>query len=262
MRILALDSTALSGSVALCNDRSLVAEYSVNTGNTHSQTLLPMVESVLALAGWSVGDIDLFACTVGPGSFTGVRIGVATVKGLAFGRGKPCVGVSTLESLAYNGMMLEGLLCPCMNARRGQVYNGLFAVRDGKLMRLCPDRALPLTDLTKELAESPALSDRPVWLMGDGATMAYDAMTAHQRAGGTSLSPECVRCLPERLLWQSGYSTAQVALDAYLSGDYTTDAALTPVYLRMSQAERTRQEKLSLAQPAAGVSDGASARPE
>ena len=245
MRILALDSTALSGSVALCNDRSLVAEYTVNTGNTHSQTLLPMVESVLALAGWSVGDIDLFACTVGPGSFTGVRIGVATIKGLAFGKDRPCVGVSTLESLACNGMMLDGLLCPCMNARRAQVYNGLFTVRDGKLIRLCPDRALPLIELKQELAGSPALSDRPVWLMGDGAVMAYDALTAIQEGDSLTLSPARVRCLPERLLWQSGYSTAQVALEKYLSGEYTTDAALTPVYLRMSQAERTRQEKLS-----------------
>ena len=126
MLILALDSTAQVGSVALCEDEKLIAEYTLNTGHTHSETLLPMVESVLKISGYTVDDVELFVCTAGPGSFTGVRIGAATVKGIAFGKDKPCIGVSTLEALALNGVALDGILCPCMNARRQQVYNALF----------------------------------------------------------------------------------------------------------------------------------------
>ncbi|MBO5757809.1 MAG: tRNA (adenosine(37)-N6)-threonylcarbamoyltransferase complex dimerization subunit type 1 TsaB, partial [Clostridia bacterium] len=126
MKILALDSTAVVGSVALCEDTRMVAHYTLNTGNTHSQTLLPMIESALGCAEWEIDDLDLIAVSNGPGSFTGVRIGVATVKGLAFGKNIPCAGVSTLEALAYNLRYFNGIICPVMNARRAQVYNALF----------------------------------------------------------------------------------------------------------------------------------------
>ncbi len=235
MLILALDSTALAASVALCEDEKLIAEFTVNTGHTHSETLLPMVESALKIAGRTVDDVDLFACTAGPGSFTGVRIGAATVKGLAFGRQKPCVGVSTLESLAYNGLPMGGILCPSMNARREQVYNALFASDGQGLTRLCADRALPIADVGAELAEQ--YPDRPIYLMGDGAQLVYDALS------GTL--GERLHLLPERLIHQSGYNTAQVALRLYRAGTYTTDAELVPVYLRPSQAERMRMEKLN-----------------
>ena len=134
MLIFALDSTAVVGSVALCRDEKPLASFTIKNGNTHSETLLPMVEAVLKSAGVTVADIDLFACSVGPGSFTGVRIGAATIKGLAFDKSKPCIGVSTLESLAYNGAIpADGkvILCPAMNARRAQVYNALFACENG-----------------------------------------------------------------------------------------------------------------------------------
>lgn len=242
MLILALDSAALSGSVALCEDGVLIAECTVCTGHTHSETLLPMVEAVLRAAGRQVGDIGLFACTVGPGSFTGVRIGAATVKGLAFGRGVPCIGVSTPEALAENGVQLAaatgGLLCPVMNARREQVFNALFEVRDGQACRLCADRALPMVELGHGLAEDPAYAGRPVLLTGDGA-----AMTAQVLAG--ILPAGRVVCLPERDSRVSAYHVAQCALRAYRAGVRTTDAELTPIYLRMSQAERTRTEKLA-----------------
>ncbi len=237
MLILALDSTAQTGSVALCDDERLIAEYTVNTGNTHSETLLPMVETVLRSTGHKAQDVDLFACTAGPGSFTGVRIGAATVKGLAFGRGKPCIGVSTLQALAYNGMLLDGILCPCMNARRSQVYNALFTVRENRLVRLCEDRALPITELGQELAACPAYAGQTVRLIGDGAKMTNDAWMS---AG--IIPPERVCCLPENLLCPNGYSIAQVARVLWQAGVCTTDAQLTPVYLRMSQAERTRVE--------------------
>ncbi len=235
MRILALDSTALAASVALCDGETLIVEFTVNTGHTHSETLLPMVEAALKIAGATVDDIDLFACTAGPGSFTGVRIGAATVKGLAFGKGKPCIGVSTLESLALNGAAMEGILCPAMNARRSQVYNALFASDGGTLTRLCEDRALAIDELLVELAEH--YPDRPVYLMGDGAKLVYDA--SEDQLGGR------LRLLPERLIHQSGYNTAQAALRLWSDGVRTTDAELSPVYLRPSQAERMRAERLA-----------------
>jgi tRNA threonylcarbamoyladenosine biosynthesis protein TsaB len=234
MLILALDSTAQVGSVALCEDEKLIAEYTINTGHTHSETLLPMVESVLKIAGYTVDDVDLFVCTAGPGSFTGVRIGAATVKGIAFGKNQPCIGVSTLEALALNGVVLNGILCPSMNARRQQVYNALFDCDGTSLARLCEDRALAIVELGEELiAKYP---DRPVYLMGDGAKLVYDALCE-------TLGNRLV-LLPERLIHQSGYNTAMAGLRLYRKGVRTTDAELAPVYLRPSQAERMRMEKL------------------
>jgi tRNA threonylcarbamoyladenosine biosynthesis protein TsaB len=234
MLILALDSTAQVGSVALCEDEKLIAEYTINTGHTHSETLLPMVESVLKIAGYTVDDVDLFVCTAGPGSFTGVRIGAATVKGIAFGKNQPCIGVSTLEALALNGVVLNGILCPSMNARRQQVYNALFASDGTSLTRLCEDRALAITELGEELATK--YPDLPVYLMGDGAKLVYDALSE-------SLGERLVM-LPERLIHQSGYNTAMAGLRLYRDGVRTTDFELAPVYLRPSQAERMRMEKL------------------
>ena len=151
MKILALDSTAIAASVALCEDGELLGEYTVRNGNTHSQTLLPMVESLLAFFECTADDIDLFAASAGPGSFTGVRIGAATLKGLAFGTNKPCIGVSTLESLAYNLIGQNGLICPVMNARRKQVYTALFRAKNGQMERLMPDSALAITELDELL---------------------------------------------------------------------------------------------------------------
>lgn len=234
MLILALDSTAQVGSVALCEDERLIAEYTLNTGHTHSETLLPMVESVLKIAGCTVDDVELFVCTTGPGSFTGVRIGAATVKGMSFGKDIPCIGVSTLEALALNGVALDGILCPCMNARRQQVYNALFDCNGRELTRLCDDRALAISELGQELAEK--YPQRPVYLMGDGATITYDALAE-------ALGERLVM-LPERLIHQSGYNTAQCGLRLYRNGVRTADFELVPVYLRPSQAERMRMEKL------------------
>lgn len=229
MIILALDSTAQTGAVALCRDEKLVASFTLNTGNTHSETLLPSVEAVLKLGDMTVDDVDLFAISKGPGSFTGVRIGAATVKGMAFGKDKPCIGVSTLEALAYNLRGFSGIACPVMNARRSQVYNALFRVENGKIERLCPDRAIALTELAEELA---AHGDTPIYLSGDGYDMTREALTSC-KLGNT----------PEELIYQSGYSVAMCALAAYEAGERTTDAELIPTYLRLPQAERERLEK-------------------
>lgn len=231
MLILALDSTAQRGTVALFADTELVATETLNTGNTHGETLLPVIEHLLGITGHCVGDIGLFACTTGPGSFTGVRIGVATVKGLSFGRSIPCVGLSTMEALAYNLMGLEGVYCPVMNARRGQVYTALFSGEDGKLTRLCPDRILPIEELDAELS-SLCPKDAPVWLTGDGYALVKNAF----RLTGTESTPPILREIHAESVALAGYA-------AYLRGDFVDDIALSPVYLRPSQAERTRAER-------------------
>ena len=225
MKILALDSTAIAASVALCEDGELLGEYTVRNGNTHSQTLLPMVESLLSFFEITTDDIDLFAASAGPGSFTGVRIGAATVKGLAFGTQKPCLGVSTLEALAYNLIGQNGLICPVMNARRKQVYTALFRCKDGQLERLLPDSALAITELDELLRDYP---NEPLYLCGDGYDITVELLTH-------PITPT-----PERLRHQSAFSVAQVARVLHQSGIQTTDVEMAPSYLRPSQAERER----------------------
>lgn len=230
MLILALDSTAVVASVALCRDETPVASFHVKNGNTHSETLLPMVETVLKTAGFSINDVDLFACSVGPGSFTGVRIGVATIKGLAFGKNKPCIGISTLEALALNAMPFDGIICPVMNARRGQVYNALFRYENEALVRLCPDRALSALELNTEMTEK----GEPYALVGDGIE---------------EMARVASKNTPERtsplLTDQNAISVAKCAYRAFLGGQNSTDAELKPVYLRLPQAERERLARLN-----------------
>ncbi len=227
MKILALDSTALVGSVALCDDAARLGEITLNNGNTHSETLLPMVEFLLKRFEMTPDDVDLFAASAGPGSFTGVRIGAATVKGLAFSTGKPCIGVSTLDALAYNLRSMGGLICPVMNARRKQVYTALFRAVDGRLERLMPDSAIAIEELDRILDTY----NEPVRLCGDGYEIT-EALLTH-----------AILPVPEELRQQSAYSVAQIARAAYESGIRTTDIELAPTYLRLSQAERERAER-------------------
>ena len=228
MKILAIDSTAIVASVALCEDEKLIALYTVNNGNTHSETLLPMVESILKEAKLTPADIELFAVSNGPGSFTGVRIGCATIKGLAFGRNVPCIGVSTLEALAYNLKGSDGILCPVMNARRNQVYNALFKFEGDKLVRLCEDRAIAISELAEEINK-----EDKVYLSGDGVSITAPSIPA-DKLGFTH----------PVMAHQNAYSIAMCALEAFKSGNYVSDTALAPTYLRPSQAERERNEKI------------------
>ncbi len=227
MKILALDSTALTASVALCEDERLLGEYTIQNGNTHSETLLPMIESLLGFFSLKADDIDLFAAATGPGSFTGVRIGAATIKGLAFDTNKPCMGVSALESLAYNLNLTDGLICPVMNARRAQVYTALFRCQNGCLERLMPDSAIAITELDARLKDY----DEPIRLCGDGYDITTQGLT------------HSLYSTPERLRHQSAYSVAQVARRLYANGHVTTDSEMVPTYLRPSQAERERAER-------------------
>lgn len=227
MKILAVDSTAVAASVSLCEGERLLGEYTIQNGNTHSQTLLPMIESLLSSFGMTPQDVDLFAVSAGPGSFTGVRIGVATIKGLAFGTEKPCIGVSTLEALAQNLTVTDGLICPVMNARRGQVYTALFRCVGGVLERLMSDSAIPIEELNAILEGY----GEPIRLCGDGYEITVPRLTCS------------VLATPDRLRHQSAYGVAQRARISYASGIRTTDAELVPVYLRPSQAERERAER-------------------
>lgn len=228
MKILSLDTSATIASVALCEDDRLLAEYTLNNGNTHSETLLPMVKAVLDAHGMGVEEIDLFSASTGPGSFTGVRIGAATLKGLAFDSGKPCVGVSTLEAIAENLVMRAGLICPVMNARRSQVYTALFRSDGEKLTRLSPDEAISIAELDERLSAY----GEGVSFAGDGYDITLPALTK------TTALP-----VPDRLRHQSAYSVSQVALRAFRAGNAPTDGELKVNYLRPSQAERTLLEK-------------------
>lgn len=227
MLILALESSAKAASVALMQDAELLAQYSQCSGLTHSRTLLPMVEDILKNTDKRLADVDFIAVAHGPGSFTGIRIGVSTVKGLAWASDKKCVGVSTLAAMAWHGAAAGGLVCPVMDARRSQVYNALFEIKDGAPERLCRDRAIALSELAAELKGY----DREVLLVGDGAKLSFDYLTAE----GISC-----RIAPQNLLYQSAWG---VGMESLRIEPGTADDLL-PVYLRLSQAERERQARL------------------
>lgn len=230
MLTLGLESSAKAASAALCRDGELVAMSCQRSGLTHSRTLLPMVEDLLKNTDTKKTEINAVAVAHGPGSFTGIRIGVATAKGLCWGLDKPAVGVSTLEAMAWLAPPIgeDTVICPAMDARRDQVYNALFAWEGETLVRLCPDRALSAGALGSELA---ALN-RPVWVLGDGWKVCAAAL--EDRGVEHTVAPELLR-------WQNAWGVCLAARGKPLAGA----EELLPVYLRLSQAERERQERLA-----------------
>ncbi len=229
MKLLSFESSSASASVALTDGETLIAQSFQNCGLTHSRTLLPMAESLLANCGIPLCAVDGFAVAAGPGSFTGIRIGTATVKGLAFGLERPCVGVSTLEAMARGLEGLEGSLCCVMDARAGQVYNAMFTLESGTLLRLCPDRAIPLSELAEEIGETTQI------LVGDGAKMCY-----------TEKRDYCpgLRLAPIHLRYPTGYGVARAALPLFEAGQTVSAQELDAKYLRAPQAERVRKKKM------------------
>ena len=230
MLILAFETSAKAASVALWEGKLLGESYQ-NTGLTHSQTLMVMAEDLLKQCGKTPADVTHVAVAAGPGSFTGVRIGVAAAKGFAWGRQLPLCGVSTLEAMALTLGVWEGTVCSVMDARRSQVYNALFRAEGGTLTRLREDRAISLEELGRELREIPGT----IYLVGDGSDLTHRTLKdtvpnlaippehrRHQRASGVALEAE-------QLLQSGGTFPA---------------GALVPNYLRLSQAERERNEKL------------------
>ena len=227
MLLLAFETSAKAASVALFDGNTLLAEQYQNTGLTHSQTLMVMAQDMLTQCGKSPSDVEAVAVANGPGSFTGVRIGVAAAKGFAWGREVPLFGVSTLEAMARGLGVFDGFVCPVMDARRSQVYNALFYVNQGVLTRQSEDRAISLEDLKNELKNV----EKPIFLVGDGSILCYN--TLQQDVPNLVLPPESR--MHQRAV---GVGLAALAQD-------TPDCAagLSPNYLRLSQAERERMER-------------------
>lgn len=227
MRILALETSAKSVSVAVTENGTLLAQAYQDRGLTHSVTLMPLLDGMLKTAGLTLDDMDIIAVAQGPGSFTGIRIGVSAAKGLAWAKALPCCGVSTLEAMAYGVTDFEGIVVGAMDARRQQVYNALFRTENGRVTRLCADRAVAMELVAEELAAMP----EPKLIVGDGAVLLYDFL---QKAG--------IGCRLDSPLHRQ-QSAAGVALAAeHLAAQGLTCSAqeLQPVYLRLSQAERER----------------------
>lgn len=233
MKILALDSTTKTASVAVTENERTLALFTSDSGLTQSELLLPMSLQAMEAARVTASAIDLFAVTVGPGSFTGVRIGVAVIKGLCFGSGRPCAAVSALEAMAEMLSPLDGILCPVMDARRAQVYSALFRTADGSVERLCEDDLIPIDALLTKLQDYPC----PVYLTGDAAVAVR--ARAKEIAPALALPP-----IPEALSLPSAAAVARCGLRAYLRGETISDERLAPIYLRLPQAERERLERL------------------
>lgn len=230
MIILAFDGTAKCASCAVLRDEVCLGEYNIDNGLTQSELLLPMAESLMKSLKLEYSDVELFATSVGPGSFTGVRIGAALVKGLAFGRNIPCAEVSTLEALAENASGLRGIIVPAMDARRGQVYTAIFRCDGENLTRLCEDMAISITELGERLREF----DEPIYITGDG----YEVARKNMSAMGLKLENT-----PVALRNESAASVAKLALRHYREGKTVSDVELSPTYLRLPQAERERLER-------------------
>ena len=234
MKILALESSAKAASVALMEDGSLIAQYSQCSGLTHSRTLLPMLEDMLKNTETKLSDVELIAVAHGPGSFTGIRIGVSTVKGLAWAAEKPCVGVSTLGAMAWHGLGFEGIVCPVMDARRQQVYNALFEIENGEPRRLCADRAIALAELAEELRRL----GRPALLIGDGAELSRKFLSGE--------GIDC-RVAPANLVYQSAWGVGMeyVALEEIFkrSDVISLHCPLTPQTRNLIGIEQLRAMK-------------------
>lgn len=214
--LLSVDSSAVTASAALTDGDKIIKSEFMNTGLTHSETLLPMIKRVMG--DFNFSDLDAIAVTNGPGSFTGVRIGVATVKGLAFADNIDCIGVSTLEAIAYNFTDENAVICAVMDARRMQFYNALFKAENGCITRICQDRAIDINELSKELE----IYDRVI-IAGDGARLCFE-----------NLSLDNVVLADEDKRYQNGVGVSRAAVN----NKRVSAKELMPVYLRMSQAER------------------------
>lgn len=233
MKILGIDTSGSALSVALLDGDRLQAEYLIDHGLTHSQRLMPLLDKLLRDCGAAVAEMDAFAVAKGPGSFTGLRIGVATVKALGFAEKKPVVGVSTLEALCYHLPEADGVLCPMLDARNAQTFAAVYRWRDGQLEEVLPPQAIPVQELCARLQEY----DEAVWLLGDGAAV-YEKTLKETLGARAKLAPPPLR-LPR------ASSVAWAAKQALEAGEPAEGKQLKPEYLRKSQAEqeKARREK-------------------
>ena len=227
MLTLAFETSAKAASVAILDGKKLLGESYQNTGLTHSQTLMVMAEDLIRTCGYTPQQIEAVAVAAGPGSFTGVRIGVAAAKGFAWGRELPCCGVSTLEAMALNLGVHSGYIVPVMDARRSQVYTATFHAQGGELSRICEDRAISLEALGEELKNL----QEQIFLVGDGSILCYNTLKA--------TVPQLI-LPPEHKMHQRGVGVALAAMAQMARGEQGDGESLAPNYLRLSQAERER----------------------
>lgn len=237
MRILALDSSGLTASTAIVewqgSEAVTVAEYTVNYKKTHSQTLLPMLDEIVRMTELDMEELDGIAVAAGPGSFTGLRIGSATAKGLGLALGKPLIHIPTLEGLAYNLWGADRVICPILDARRGQVYTGIYEFRGGELAVLEDQTAVSI----EELGEKLKSLGRPVIFLGDGVPVHRQALQERIMAGCD------IAFAPANMNRQRAASVGSLAIQYYQKGKTETAAEHKPDYLRASQAERERAER-------------------
>ena len=233
MLILGIDTCSMSSSAAVLDEEKMLAQFSINHKKTHSERIMPQIENMLNAADIKIDDIDAFAVSVGPGSFTGVRIGVATAKGFAQSLNKPCIKVSALHGLCENVSFFSGLICPILDARRNQVYNAIFESKNGQIKRLCADRALSVSALMAELKES----NKDIMFVGDGVPVFRETLTKELE--------EKAFFAPLPLMFNQAASVAAVGIDEYKNGNFTDYSELVPEYIRLSQAEQEKLRKES-----------------
>lgn len=231
MKILALDSSGIVASVAIVENDTLLAEYTVNYKKTHSQTLLPMLDEVTKMIDLDLNTIDAIALASGPGSFTGLRIGAATAKGLGLALEKPLIAVPTVEAIAYNLYETEGLICPIMDARRNQVYTGIYRYQNHELLTVKDQMAVPVTELLEYLVEL----GEPVTFLGDGVPVFRDVIARTMKMP-FSFAPAHVNK-------QRAGAVGALGMKYFKAGKMQSAAEHVPEYLRMSQAERERAER-------------------
>lgn len=232
MKILALDSSGMVASVAVVEEEQVVAEYTTNYKKTHSQTLLPMLDEIVKQIELDLDTIDAIAVAAGPGSFTGLRIGSATAKGLGLALNKPIIPVPTVDGLAYNLYGVEGLICPLMDARRNQVYTGLYTFEKDRMITVMPQCAVSITEITEKINKT----NKSVIFLGDGVpvhkeTIEEQVLVSHRFA-------------PAHLARQRASAVGVLAGVYYKEGKIEHAREHKPEYLRLSQAERERMEKM------------------
>ena len=231
MKILALESSGLVASVAVWEDGKIISEFTTNFKKTHSQTLLPMLDEVVGKIELELESVDAIAISAGPGSFTGLRIGSATAKGLGLALNKPLISVATVDALAYNFYGTDRLICPMMDARRQQVYTGLYTFENGDFKIVLPQRACGVSEITEEINQA----GKPVIFLGDGVPVYEEMLKDLVKVPYTKA--------PAHLAYQRAGALASLAALYFEAGKTETAKAHRPDYLRVSQAERELMEK-------------------
>jgi len=231
MLIFAVDTCSMSSSAAIADEERVLAQFTVNHKKTHSEKIMPQIDSMLKASDIVLDDIDVMAAAVGPGSFTGVRIGVATIKGFALALNKPCVAVSSIEALAYSVKSFKGIVSPILDARRNQVYNAVFKSDAREIERLTPDRAISLSELLDELSKT----EENIIFVGDGVPVFKNEIE--------NVLKNRAYFAPKPLVYNLASSVAEVGIRKYEIGETVKPELLTPEYVRLSQAEQEKQMK-------------------